>query len=197
VSQHLGCLDPLEAARRVVAGDTQPFDVLRVSVENRLTFCANIIGWGAAVDINRTAEWLRPLGPTRYTVAALSHVLRAKRRRARLHLDGDVFDDAFLLAMACNTKYTGKAMEIAPRAELGDGLIDVVLVRDATRRQMLQMFHKVFDGSHVSLPFVEYHQVRSFGIESETNDLLNLDGELKCATPVNAEVLPAALQVFV
>ncbi len=66
-------------------------------------------------------------------------------------------------------------MKLTPHADLGDGRIDVVVVRSATRWEMLQLFTKVFDGTHLSLKFVEYHQVRSFAIESQNHDLMNLD----------------------
>ncbi|MFV1963993.1 MAG: diacylglycerol kinase family protein [Pirellulaceae bacterium] len=196
VLRHFECTDPREAARRIVAGNTQPLDVIRVVMENALEFSVNIVGWGAAVDINGTAERLRALGPPRYAVAALSHILRARRRRATLLLDGQVFEDEFLLAVACNTKFAAKGMQLAPRAETSDGKMDVVVVRRASRMQLVRLFSRVYAGSHLSLPCVEYHQVRSFGIRSESRDLLNVDGELKGATPLSADVMPAALRVF-
>jgi YegS/Rv2252/BmrU family lipid kinase len=193
---HLRCSGPLEAARRIVAGRTLPLDVIRVTMGSDVAYCVSIVGWGGAVDINRTAERLRALGPPRYALAALSHILRAKRRRGRLVLDGQVVEDEFLLVVACNTRFTGKGMELAPNAEIGDGKVDVVVVRRASRVQMLKLFRRVFDGSHLSLGCVEYHQVRSFSIDSDGVDLLNLDGELKGSTPASGEVVPAALQVF-
>jgi len=196
VCEHLQCSHPIEAARRIVAGTTQPLDVVRVTMDGDVAHCVNIIGWGAVVDINRTAERLRWLGPPRYALAAVAHILRAKRRRSRVVLDDQILDDDFLFAVACNTKFTGKGMQLAPKAEISDGKIDVVLVRHATRLQMLKLFHRVFDGSHLSLPGVEYHQVRSFSIEPVGIDGLNLDGELKGTTPVSVEMMPAALQVF-
>lgn len=197
VLEHLQCSDPLEAARRITAGSTQPLDVVRVRTGSDLAYCVNIVGWGALVDISRTAERLRALGPPRYALAAICGILRAKRRRAKLVLDEEAVEDDFLFVVACNTKFSGKGMQLAPHAESGDGKIDVMLVRPASRLQMLKLFRRVFDGSHLSLPFVEYRQVRSFGIESEGRDLLNLDGELKGTTPVTAEMMPAALRVYV
>ena len=154
VAQHFDCLDPAEAARRVVAGHTQPLDAVRVQMGGEVAHCVNIAGWGAMVDINRTAERLRVLGPPRYAMAALAHIVRAKRRRARLVLDGQVLEDRFLLVAVCNTQYTGKGMRLAPMADSADGKLDVVLVRQATRLQMLQLFRRVFAGSHLSLPCV-------------------------------------------
>jgi YegS/Rv2252/BmrU family lipid kinase len=173
--QHFNCLDPVDAARRIVAGNTQPLDAARVRMGSQVAYCVNVLSWGALVDINRTAEKLRVLGPPRYAAAAITQMLRPRRRRARLVLDGRAFEDKFLFAAACNTQFTGKGMRLAPKADSGDGKLDVVLVRCATRLQMLKMFKRVFDGSHMSLPCVESHQVHSFRIESEGVDGLNLD----------------------
>lgn len=68
--------------------------------------------------------------------------------------------------------------------------------RRASRWQMIQLFRTIFDGSHLSLPFVEYYQVRSFGIDSGTCDTFNLDSELTGTTPFTAEVMPRILHVF-
>jgi len=196
VCEHLQYSDPVEAARRIIAGNTEPLDVIRVTMGRSVAYCVNIIGWGAVVDINRTAERLRWIGPPRYAISAITHVLRARRRRTRVVLDGQVLEGEFLLVVACNTKFTGKGMKLAPKAEIDDGKVDVVVVRRATRWQMLKLFNNVFDGSHLSLPFVEYHQVRSFSIEPAKADSLNLDGELKGVTPVSAKMMPGAIQVF-
>jgi diacylglycerol kinase (ATP) len=101
-----------------------------------------------------------------------------------------------MFVLGCNTKFTGKAMHVAPRADLADGKIDVVFVRRASRSQMLQLFRGVSDGSFVTLPSVEYRQVRSFRIETELPELLNLDGELKSCSPVSVDMVPGALTVF-
>ena len=76
------------------------------------------------------------------------------------------------------------------------GKIDVVLVRKASRWQMLQLFKRVFDGSHLSLDCVEYHQVRRLSILADCQQPLDLDGENKGRVPVSVEVLPGAIRVF-
>lgn len=194
--QHLKCLEPETAAERIVAGETIPLDVIRVTTQRETVHCVNIVGWAGVADINHTAERLRWLGPSRYALAALWHILWIKHRRATLTLDGLAIDDDFLFAIACNGKFTGKGMLIAPQAELSDGKMDVVVVRRASRGQMLALFQKIFNGSHLSMPCVEYHQVRQFSIASQTHDVLDLDGEMKCETPFEAEVLPGALRLF-
>ncbi len=85
---------------------------------------------------------------------------------------------------------------MAPRAELGDGKIDVVVCRRASRLQMLRLFARLFDGSHMTLDCVEYHQVQSLAIESAGGEPLDLDGEVEGHTPFLAEVLAGAMKAF-
>jgi YegS/Rv2252/BmrU family lipid kinase len=197
VLRHLNGLEPLEAVRRILAGHLQRLDVVRVTMSNQVMYSVNIVGWGSVVDISLTAERLRALGPSRYTVAALCHILRPKQRRAKLVLGGKTFEDQYVFVIACNTKFTGKGMQLAPDAELDDGKMDVVVVRPTSRWQMFKLMNKIYDGSHLALPCVEVHQVRSLSIETASRDCLNVDGELKGTTPITAEVMPGALRIFV
>jgi YegS/Rv2252/BmrU family lipid kinase len=194
--QHLRCTEPVQAARQILAGTTCPLDAAKVTMGEQVVYCVNIVGWGGVADINIVAEKLRILGPTRYALAALWHIVRAKRRPARLILDGEIVDDEFLFVIGCNTRFTGKGMQLAPHARIGDGKIDVVVLRNASRREMVKLFSRVFDGSHLSLGRVEYHQVRSFAVESQDDRPLDLDGEVSGTSPVRVEMMPAALRVF-
>ena len=190
------CLDPVEAARRIVSGGITPIDVAEVEMPEEKVYCMNIVGWGMVTDINMSAEKLRWLGEQRYNVTTLLHVMKLKRRSAKLVIEREESEGDFLFTIACNTQHTGRGMKMAPKAELNDGLIDLVLVRDASRLKLLQMFPKVFDGSHIDDPIVEYHQVKEFSITPAENEILNLDGELKGSTPFSVRMIPSAFSVF-
>lgn len=196
VLQHLECSDPIVAARRIVAGKTQPFDIAKVTTNAEVTYCGNVIGWGAFADINQIAESWRRLGPSRYSIAAITYIASPIKRHAKLTLDNEVIEDHFYLIALCNTQFTGKGMHLAPSADSTDGKLEVVIVRDATRFQMLRLFQRIFDGSHISLPFVETRRVRSAKIEHEGTDCLTIDGEPKGSTPASVTVIPSALRVF-
>jgi YegS/Rv2252/BmrU family lipid kinase len=193
---HLGTHDPTEATTKILAGETSSLDVARVTTPDGVVYCVNIIGWSAVVDINRAAERLRFLGPIRYGVATLGFILHPRRRLARLILDDQLSEDEFVLVIGCNTKYTGNGMNLAPRANLYDGKIDVIVVRKASRWELLRLFKRVFDGSHLSLPCVEYHQVQRFAIELDEQEPLDLDGEATGKAPFSVEMLPSVLRIF-
>jgi len=193
----LEMLDPIDAAKAVVNGKKQSIDIVDLSVGGKQIYIFNIIGWGLVTDAGIKAEYIRWLGHNRYTVSAAFEVLCKKRRPARLILDDQIYDDDFLFIIACNTKHTGKGMKMAPKSELNDGLIDVIVVRDASRLELFNLLPKVFDGTHISHPRLEYFQVKKFGIESENKDSLNIDGEINGTTPFISNVVPSALEVFI
>ena len=193
----LECLEPLEAIKRIIKGETKQIDVVEVMMPNEKIFCINIVGWGMVTDINIAAEKLRWMKGQRYNIMTVLHALKLKKRSAQILIDDQEINGKFLFAIACNTKHTGRGMKVAPKSELNDGLIDLILVRNASRIKLLQMFPKIFDGSHIEDPIVEYYQVKSFSIMPSDDEFLNLDGELKGKTPFSAKVIPSAISVFI
>lgn len=193
----LDCLDLVEAAEKIIGGKTRKLDVAHVKMADEEVYAFNIIGWGMVTDINVKAEKIRWMGGNRYTVTTLIEVMKLFRRNARIVMDGEEIEDDWIFAIGCNTMHTGKGMRIAPHAELDDGKIDLVLVRGGTRRKLLKLFPKIFNGSHVTDPIVEYHQVTEFAIYPREQEGLNIDGELIGSTPIDVKVIPKAFSVFV
>ncbi|MFM7059368.1 MAG: diacylglycerol/lipid kinase family protein [Planctomycetota bacterium] len=187
---------PADTAHRILSAITRPLDVIHVTAPGLSAYCINIVGWGAATDINAHAEKLRWIGRSRYSVAALWQILKPTIRPARLTLDGHPIEGPFLFAIACNTMFAAHRMLVAPEARSDDGLLDVVLLRPTSRWNLLQVFQRVADGSHLQLSGIELHRASTLTIDSSTIDPLNLDGELRGHTPFSATVVPGALEVM-
>ena len=103
------------------------------------------------------------------------------------------------LIIACNTIHTGKGMKMAPKAKLNDGLIDLVVVRHGiktSRMKLLSMLPKVYNGSHIKHPILEYYQVSEFLLIPDKDDILNIDGEILGSTPIKVKMLQGAFEVF-
>jgi len=196
VSRHLGCKSSFEFAERIVAGQSQPFDVARVEANGLVDYATTLVGWVGVADVNARAERLRALGPCRYALATVRQILFPRRCQATLVLDGERIDDEFMLVVACNTAYSGGGMRLAPSALTDDGKLDVIVIRQASRWQLLRTFARVYHGTHIELPWVECYQVSSLSIVADDCRPLDIDGEVKGSTPVEITVLPGAVRVF-
>jgi YegS/Rv2252/BmrU family lipid kinase len=190
------CLDPSIAAKWIIKGYTKKIDLAEISMEHKIVYAFNIIGWGMITDINLRAEGVRWMGENRYTYSALMEIMSHKLRHAKLSFNNKNYDEKFTFILGSLTKFTGSAMKMAPKAILDDGLIDILIVRDAKRKQMLNLFPKIFTGEHIHSDILEYRQVDSYSIIPDEHDPLNLDGETIGSTPIKVKVLQRALELY-
>ncbi len=196
LAHDLSATDPHAAARLIVGGRPQPFDVLAVTGPLGTLHAFNIVGWGLAMDSGRLGERLRWLGSSRYTVASALSVLRGRRRTARLTVDDAHESGAFSFVMACNTRHTGTGMEIAPEARLDDGKLDLLVVRATSRLALLALLSRIDSGRHLRSARVRYEQVEAFSLAPAAVEPLNIDGEITGQTPLEVRVVPGALRLI-
>jgi diacylglycerol kinase family enzyme len=114
-------------------------------------------------------------------------------------LDGvEAIERHIALIAIANGRYFGGGMMIAPDAELGDGLFDVVVLRGEDKLKLLSDLRLVYSGAHKGHTFVTIRRaanvlVEPLGDPVRNAALLEIDGESPGAIPARFEVLPGAL----
>ena len=197
------CLKPRNAARRILTGRLRPIDIAKVDANGEIIFACTMVGWGMATDITELAENMRWLGGQRYNVASIIEVMKNRKRVSKLILDGNTIIDDYSFIIACNTIHVGKGMQMAPLAQINDGLIDLIIAKKAGRLKLLSLFPRLFNGSHISDPLCEYRQVKEFSIVPSDDNILNIDGEINidriniANTPIHVKVLEKEINVLV
>lgn len=172
-------------------------DIAQVNANGQKLWTFNILGCGLVTDINRLAEKMRWLGSFRYTAASLIKLLANPKKQLRITTNQGVVEGKFSFVLACNTRYTGKGMLMAPHAQLNDGKLDVLIVKACSRFQLLTLFPKIFKGQHLGASVLTYLNTDYLKIESLDKALpTNIDGELIGTTPVELIVHANKLKVF-
>lgn len=194
--ESLGCLDPVEAAKIIIKGETAPVDAASIILGGKALWASNIVGWGFVTDVQIFAEKNRWMRGNQYTVGGAIKIMQGKKRKAKLVISGVETDEIFTFIIACNTPYTGRGMLMAPKAKMNDGLIDLLIVRKASRLQMLKLLPAVFEGKHIHSPVVDYRQVSEFSLIPEVDEPINLDGELVGMSPLHLKMVPAAYRMY-
>ena len=105
---------------------------------------------------------------------------------------GEIPDAAF-----ANAPSYGGGMEIAPQAQLDDGLLDVCIIGHMNKLKLFCLFPTVYSGRHLSIPQVEYFQAERFTLETEGPQDVYADGEYVGRTPIEISVARKALRVIV
>lgn len=203
--------DALEAWRKFRTGaqNIRSVDVAKITrlengkpTESWLYCC--IAGVGLDSEVNRRANempgWLRGHGG--YALALLPALRCFQPQTITVEiLDAcgkrECLAEPAMFAAFANAPSYGHGMRMAPRARLEDGLLDVTFVRRTGKLHLLRLFPKVFSGTHLDEPEVEYRQARGLRVQSEKPLDIYGDGEFICQTPVEVCVQPRALRVVV
>ena len=132
-----------------------------------------------------------------YPYAAVRSVMQFSPTRFTIDVDGEVLtEDAYTVVVA-NSGYYGAGMRIAPDASMTDGLLDVVVVRAASKFRLIRSLPKLYDGTHVELDDVLVLRGTEVRVSSANPVTAYGDGERRAPLPGRATVRPAALQVLV
>jgi diacylglycerol kinase family enzyme len=88
-------------------------------------------------------------------------------------------------------------MMVTPDAEPDDGLFDVLLIKDASKPEVMRALPKIYRGKHLPHPKAEVLRGRAVTVESAAPLPVQLDGEQPGTTPARFEIVPGALRLRV
>jgi len=99
--------------------------------------------------------------------------------------------------IVANCEWLGGGMHMTPKAKPDDGVFDVLLIGDITKRDLVQTLPKIYRGTHLPHPKAEELRGREVRVEAPTPLPVELDGEQPGTTPATFEVVPGALRLVV
>jgi diacylglycerol kinase (ATP) len=121
-----------------------------------------------------------------------------KAKSCKVHIDGIDYSGKFLLAEVMNIRSIGPNLNLAPFADPGDGLFEVVLIPEEKRREFLKYLESKVDGNE-RLTF--FHTFSASRIEMMWQGRsMHIDDEeikLEKAHKVNIEMQRGALKFLV
>lgn len=191
----LGIPRRIDAACAVLAGGVER-DLDIGEVEGRSFIGIASLGFDS--DANRIAnEAPSRLGRLVYVYGALRALAAWQPARFELRLDGEAVTATGYSVAACNSGCYGGGMYLAPDADLDDGLLDVVLIAEHSKRSFLATLPKAFRGTHVLHPAVRVLRGRELTVDADRPFVVYADGDPIGDTPVTIRAVPRALRVLV
>ena len=186
---------PAEAARRLVTGQERAVDLIGVAVEGRPPGGELVVAGSVYLGIPAVAGQIAagsrfPPGGLAYPVAALRAVAGWRTARFRLELDGGTADGtvhefAGGAVVVANSRYFGAGMMVAPDADTGDGLLDVLYIQGSSKPAMIHALTKIKKGAHVTMRPVGSARASTVTVTADRAMPGGADGEpLACAAPL-------------
>lgn len=191
----LGIPAEIRAACAVIAGGVErDLDIGEVDGRSFI----GIASLGIDSDANRIANAAPSrLGRLVYLYGLLRALAAWRPARFELRLDGEPLTSTGYSVAACNSSTYAGGMQLAPGAELDDGLLDVVLIAMHSKRSFLATLPKVFSGAHVAHPAVRILRARELHVDADRPFAIYADGDPIGATPATIRAVPRAVRVLV
>ena len=189
-------LETREACATILGGVTKRIDV---GIINGTPFINNAgTGFDAAVMHTMNTGIKFVSGQLAFRLAILKTLAKYKPFALTITADdGEKRQMRAFMVSVLNGRVYAAGMEAAPHAELDDGRLDVMIIKQMSKFKLLPVIQLVAMGKHLDHPAVEMLQVRKLVVGTIPPQPLNIDGEVRGLTPMNIDVRPRELKVLV
>jgi diacylglycerol kinase (ATP) len=188
------------AIEALLAGRSQPCDVVRLRHTEGMLYYINLLAMGFAADVatlraRRFSGW----GELGYQSSIFISLARFRRRPFPVRVDGETEIDRrpCLFLTFNNSKFTGGTMMIAPKAEVNDGLIEYVRWGPIGRLGLIRNLPTLYDGTHIHHPLAERRAASRIDFHLNAPVDVMVDGEVLTLQCQTLDVLSSALNVVV
>jgi YegS/Rv2252/BmrU family lipid kinase len=203
------CYDWRAAVQKIAAGRSALYDVGRISCAELHTqanvkyrYFVNVIdvGFGAHTVRNFAGVPKFLHGNAAYLAAVLKTMIHYPALRMRMQFDdAPAREQVTTMTAIGNGRCFGGGFWVCPHAMPDDGLLDVMVAEQITRRKILRLLPKLQRGTHIDQPEVRMSRAHRIILTSDEPFLIEADGEMPIEPTDRLEVdlLPDRLRLIV
>lgn len=199
--------DHLSACSRLIGQGRRLIDVGAVEYQGegrslqRFFINEADVGFGAeAVETSKDipSHFGRSINYPLFVAASVRCLFRYQNKRLSLRVENDaeVICPCAMIVIA-NGNYFGGGMHIAPQAKLDDGLLDMIIVGDVEKSELVKIWLMSYEGAHIRHNNITVKRAANGTIQSCERVLVETDGELIGECPVSFRIIPSALTIVV
>ena len=134
-------------------------------------------------------------GVLAYSIGALKALGDTKPAHYRLTLDGQTYKTPGYTCLVDNAGNIGFAGLGLKSILVDDGLLDVIVVRDARLRSWIAVGTSL-GGAKPNPDYILHWQARQITIEADPSQPVQMDGELAGESPVSIQVVPGLVRIL-
>ncbi|MBK7133302.1 MAG: diacylglycerol kinase family lipid kinase [Bacteroidales bacterium] len=179
-----------------------PHDIGMVSYytdnEQHKNYFINIAGLGFEAIVVRKTNKQKDRGRSNkaiYFYNLLTSLLSYKNTEADIIIDGKKTTAKVFSINVGNGRYCGGGMRQTPDALPDDGLLDITVIKNMGKLEIIRSLKLLYDGTILSHPKVDGYRAKNLKVESKSLLYAEADGETLGHTPAEFSVLPSAIKI--
>ncbi|MCM1990394.1 YegS/Rv2252/BmrU family lipid kinase [Oceanirhabdus seepicola] len=169
-------LDIVKACKQVIDGTEFKVDVGKANNQ----YFVNVASMGLFTDVSQKTDTniKNTIGKLAYYIKGIEEIPNLRKLKVKLKWDKGEFDDYIYLLLVLNGKTAGN-INLAYKAELDDGKLDVLVFRATRVTQILTICYRLIKGEHLeeNIEGLTYFKCDNLFIECEEGIVTDIDGE--------------------
>lgn len=182
-----------EACERIVKSKPTAVDIGKINEK----YFVNIASTGLFTDVSQKTDvnLKNTIGKLAYYLKGLEEL--PNFRKLNIHLKSDEIDYAgeMYLLLVFNGQTAGN-FKLATRADMQDGLLDVIMIKAVPIIEILPLFIKILKGEHLDSNKVIYFKTKDIFIECNEEIITDIDGERGPDFPLHIQCIKGGIQVL-
>lgn len=102
-----------------------------------------------------------------------------------------------LLFIIANSTSVGGFKNIAPYAEVHDGVFDVIIVEEMGLSELMELLADIGRGDHINNKRIKYFKTKRLELSSDERINIDVDGEKEGQLPAVVEVIKNAIRIYI
>lgn len=188
--------EPILAAKQIKEKKIKQIDIGTFNNQYFLNF------WGIGL-ISKVSEQMdnnsKKLGKMSYYIQASKLIFQNEVFHLKIESDHCTYDDDAVMMVIGNGSYLGGMQSFFPQANIQDGLLDVLIIKQASMQNFWTWFQSQVkdDYPDKNNDEIVYFRTKSLKIEAQPIQKIDCDGELIAETPTSISILPQHMTIVV
>ncbi len=167
-----------DALNNILNNEIKKLDVGYVNGKSFLNISSAGLDSAVVVDAKKFKKRFK--GNMAYTISLLINLIKFKKKKIRITIGEDIFDEDIYLIAVGNGKTYGGGFNVLPMAEFDDGYFHICIVKKAIKPILLIIFPSILFAKHTFFKkYVSIYKSKEVKIETDEKLYLNIDGEIE------------------
>lgn len=182
-----------EACKRIVNSTPQAVDIGKINDK----YFINVASSGLFTDVSQKTDvnLKNTIGKLAYYIKGIEELPNFRKLKVALKSKDFEFNGEMYLMLIFNGQTAGN-FKLATKANISDGMLDVIVFKAIPIIELIPLFIKVLKGEHLNSDKVIYFKTNDILIESNEDIVTDIDGEKGPDFPLRIKCIKGGIQVL-
>ena len=188
--------DPKESIERIINSKPKKIDIGKINDK----YFINVASAGMFTDVSQkiNPEFKNSIGKVSYYLKGIEEALHMRKFGIEVKSNEVEYNGDMYLMLIFNGKTAGN-INLAYKAKVDDGLLDVIIVKDILIPNMLPLLISILKGEHLegyNKDEILYFKTNKLKIDCKDNLITDIDGEKGPDFPLEIECIKEGIQLL-